>query len=783
MKRLLLVLSVALFLCDCGGGSSSTSSSTPTLATITVTAASSSVAVNATDQFTAVAKDTSGNTMSGVTLTWASSATNVATINSSGLATGALAGTTQITAASGGVTSIAVTLTVTPGAVATITVSPSSPSITVSGTQQFTAVAKDSAGDTISGLTYTWASSAAGVATIDSSSGIATGISTGTTYITAASGGITSTQDLLTVTPLPTSVSGTAAAGAAIVGALVTLEDSAGHSSTATTASDGSYTLSTTGFTPPFLIQVQAPSGNLYSVSADALASTIINVHPYTDLIIRSWYSAQGVAIDTAFTNPASAPAPAPGSVQILNSAVTNLAQLWLTNAGVNTSTFNMISSPFAAGSGTGLDQVLDETTVNTGTGSVTIAAGGTTQTSAITYNTSAGTMTVSTTTTNSNGTSESTNTTVVPGQSAQQTALNGINTTMSAFINAINTNSGQLTAAGLTPYMASDLLMDSLNQTQYAAELVTELSGLTAVSATLQTVKCLDLVHGTADIVFNLTYTGTPSAVPNTQTLGEFWFEGESDGTWLIGGDNRIVQINAQVEARNSEGSQTEGALGIGTFISSNMWAPVGAVTSATITDASGITGWNATPLLAGDTISETFTPTPTTQLTLNFTQFNTSSNWLSLGNTVIPAGTLFTYAITPASGPAVTYTWSSNVFTSELITITSANSTNPPSASLSSYPAGLALPVTWTLPTTFPIFAVGVMGEAYNGTPGNAATTQCIVAGQTTAPAGTAFPTSGTITFPATCGGSPVVFEELHVNVIGVNGEETQATVNITQ
>ena len=53
--------------------------------------------------------------------------------------------------------------------------------------------------------------------------------------------------------------------------------------------------------------------------------------------------------MDTAFVNPVSMPAPTPASVQIVNNAVTNLAQLWLTNAGVNTAQFNLISSPFAA--------------------------------------------------------------------------------------------------------------------------------------------------------------------------------------------------------------------------------------------------------------------------------------------------------------------------------------------------------------------------------------------------------------------------------------------------
>lgn len=157
-----------------------------------------------TQQFTATAKDSSGNAITGVAFTWASSATGVATINSSGLATGVSAGTTQISASASGITSSADTLTVTPPpTVASITVSPSSPSIAVNARQQFTATAKDSGGNTISGVAFTWASSDTSVATINSS-GLATGVSAGTTQISASASGVTSSNDLLTVMP-PTS--------------------------------------------------------------------------------------------------------------------------------------------------------------------------------------------------------------------------------------------------------------------------------------------------------------------------------------------------------------------------------------------------------------------------------------------------------------------------------------------------------------------------------------------------------------------------------------------------
>lgn len=75
-------------------------------ADITVSPLSPSIAVDGTMQFTARTKDASG-----LALRWTSSAPNVATINSSGVATGMAAGTTQITATANGLTSPPVVLT------------------------------------------------------------------------------------------------------------------------------------------------------------------------------------------------------------------------------------------------------------------------------------------------------------------------------------------------------------------------------------------------------------------------------------------------------------------------------------------------------------------------------------------------------------------------------------------------------------------------------------------------------------------------------------------------
>jgi uncharacterized protein YjdB len=70
-------------------------------------------------------------------------------------------------------------------------------------TTAFTAVVKDGSGNVLNGRTITFASSDPSVATIDPSSGVATGVAPGTTTITASSEGQTSNNATLTVTPVP----------------------------------------------------------------------------------------------------------------------------------------------------------------------------------------------------------------------------------------------------------------------------------------------------------------------------------------------------------------------------------------------------------------------------------------------------------------------------------------------------------------------------------------------------------------------------------------------------
>jgi len=134
----------------------------------------------------------------------------VATIDASGLALGALAGTTDITASQGGVTSNTATLSVTapppPPTLTAISVAPLSASIEEGQTRQFSATGTFSDGSTANlTASATWSSNAA-VATIDGS-GLASGVSAGSTSITASQDGIASNTATLTVTePAPAPV-------------------------------------------------------------------------------------------------------------------------------------------------------------------------------------------------------------------------------------------------------------------------------------------------------------------------------------------------------------------------------------------------------------------------------------------------------------------------------------------------------------------------------------------------------------------------------------------------
>ena len=171
-----------------------------TLTSIQVTPLNPSISKGGTQQFTATGtySDSSTANITGQ-VTWTSGTPAKATITGAGLATGVAAGTSTITATLGSVSGSTV-LTVTPATLTSIQVTPSNPSISKGGTQQFTATGtySDSTTANLTGQ-VTWTSGTPAKATI-TGAGLATGVAAGTSTITATLGSV-SGSTVLTVTP------------------------------------------------------------------------------------------------------------------------------------------------------------------------------------------------------------------------------------------------------------------------------------------------------------------------------------------------------------------------------------------------------------------------------------------------------------------------------------------------------------------------------------------------------------------------------------------------------
>jgi phospholipase C len=179
-----------------------------TLVSMTISPQNPTISLGAMQQFTATGTFTDGSTQNLTSVvTWSSSNATVATISnwagSYGLASSAGQGTATIGAMLESV-STTTGITVEQPTIVSIAVTPSTATITLGGMEQFTATATYSDGSTQNvSNTATWTSSAVMVATVNGS-GLATGVGSGSTTITASQSGINGSAGL---TVLPALVS------------------------------------------------------------------------------------------------------------------------------------------------------------------------------------------------------------------------------------------------------------------------------------------------------------------------------------------------------------------------------------------------------------------------------------------------------------------------------------------------------------------------------------------------------------------------------------------------
>jgi uncharacterized protein YjdB len=177
------------------------------LSSIAITPATASVPEGRTQQFTATGTYRDGTTRDLTdSVTWTSSGSSIATVDSAGLVTGRAAGGTVTLTATQDSVSGSAQLTVTPAVVTSLTVTPATASINVGATQQFTATGTLS-NNTTADLTssVTWTSSNTAAVTVDAS-GLASGITAGPATIMATHSGVSGTASLSVECPSPSAM-------------------------------------------------------------------------------------------------------------------------------------------------------------------------------------------------------------------------------------------------------------------------------------------------------------------------------------------------------------------------------------------------------------------------------------------------------------------------------------------------------------------------------------------------------------------------------------------------
>ena len=173
-----------------------TNGTAPSLTSMAVSPADPSVLKGSTRQFTAIGSYSDGSIQNLTDKAiWSSSNSAVAVVTNTGLATSFATGSSTIQVALGSVAG-STTLTVMAAVLSSIAVTPADPSISNGTTQQFTATGTYSDGST-QNLTnsVTWLSSNTSVAGI-SSTGLASGVATGSSIIRVALGSVAGSTTL-----------------------------------------------------------------------------------------------------------------------------------------------------------------------------------------------------------------------------------------------------------------------------------------------------------------------------------------------------------------------------------------------------------------------------------------------------------------------------------------------------------------------------------------------------------------------------------------------------------
>lgn len=363
-----------------------------------------------------------------------------------------------------------------------------------------------------------------------------------------------------------TTLSGTAAAGAPIIGQ-VTVKGSLGNSKSALIEADGSYSVDVTGLTAPYRLRAVGTVGGrttkLYSYAEAADVDGTVNITPFTDLIVAN--AAQQIA-KNFFDSQTSTSLDAT-VVAEQEAALQNKLQNVFTALGVSTAV-DLLHTTFSADH-SGLDAALDavKVEVNSSTNIATI------------------TNLVENTTLSDNilDSTDNTATLTVSDASALTTAVSDTQA-----IATLTNNITQAFASGLPSvsaiqnYFADDFYETDTPKSAFLSDITTDPT-LVGLSFSAVSVSDLNSIMGTAKISFYATIDGFIDPEPVN------WFVArDSTLGWQFKGDQRIADMYFEFHCNDSNGNDSQsGRCGINTQVWDEDFTNNGTVSNAPIASA----------------------------------------------------------------------------------------------------------------------------------------------------------------------------------------------------
>jgi Bacterial Ig-like domain len=340
-----------------------------------------------------------------------------------------------------------------------------------------------------------------------------------------------------------TTITGTAAAGAPVIG-YVSVQDSSTNAQPVLTniaiAADGKYSIDVAGLTPPFVIKAVGNVGGkqvtLYSTATSADVGFTINITPFTDLIVRNL---AGTLANTLIDQYISA-----GSFATLTPAQINAARdtlqaqlLPVLQATGLTNGIDLLRSAFSA-NGKGLDLFMDLVKVNT---TVPTAV---TITNILDANAAANALTINTQTGVTTG-----NTTLgasgIPTVGTA-TPLDLIRQTFVVFNGYFATSLPSPTNPGLTALFAPSFLVNGSTSGDLLNWLTSSNTSVGIFFDSMSVVlDSIDTTNGIAQVSFN----------DKTH-----WQMRKVGNAWLFDGNQRLANIYVTTSAVNDSGNKSTG-------------------------------------------------------------------------------------------------------------------------------------------------------------------------------------------------------------------------------